>query len=204
MTTPNSSSRRSRSKNDENAVSNHSRECALCNYALHPNTLRCSNGECPRHARESGGAMTAAQILHEFAPPSLFHGRRWGSWILDVERLCLVYDGKSVHRGEGSGVTRGVGAYVAFLGKYEIDLESISRSSGMLDWIFQINGKTWSTARVTKDLLNAFDDVFHPQRNLCSGGLSGSSTQTIENTAGFLRARIASVGKTDGPPKDAA
>jgi len=134
----------------------------------------------------------------------LFHGRRWGKWVLDTERFCLVYDGKPVHRGEGSGVTHGVGKYVAFLGKYEIDLESISQSSGMLDWIFQVSGKTWATARVTKDLLNALDDIFHPQGNLCSGGLSGSTTQTIANPTAFLRARIASVGKTDISLQDAA
>lgn len=201
MTTLSSSSRRPRNKRNENAIPNPS--CRECRYALHPNSLRCTNLECPRHARESGGALTGAQILHEFAPPPLFHGRRWGSWTLDVERLCLVYDGKPVYRGEGSGVTHGVRAYVGYLGRYEIDLESISQSSGLLDWIFQVGGKTWATARVTKDLLNALDDVLHPQRYLCSGGLSGGATQTIANPAAFLRARIASVGK-GGPTQGAA
>jgi hypothetical protein len=37
--------------------------------------------------------------------------------------------------------------------------------------------------------------VLHPQRYLCSGGLSGSASQTISNPAVFLRARIASVGE---------
>jgi hypothetical protein len=110
----------------------------------------------------------------------------------------LVYDGKPVHRGEGSGVTHGVGAYVAFLGKYEVDLESINQSSALLDWIFQIGGKTWATARVTKDLLNALDDILHPQRYLCSGGLGGSATQIIKNPAAFLRRRIATIG-TESP-----
>lgn len=94
---------------------------------------------------------------------------------------------------------RGVEQYTAFIGCYEIDVEAIRQSSGMLDWIFQIGGKTWATARVTKDLINAFDSVFHPQHNLCSGG----SNKIIQNPRAFLRHRIETVGK-DGPLKDAA
>ena len=168
-----------------------SRECPECRYALYPNTGRCTNQECPRHVREAGGALTGAELLREYASPPLHHGRRWGA---------LVYDGKPVHRGEGSGVTHGVGGYVAYLGRYEIDLEGIRQSSGLLDWIFQIGGKTWATARVTKDLLNALDSIFHPQANFCSGG----GNKIISDPAEFLRNRIASVGRTDGPLRDAA
>ena len=203
MTTLSTNSPRSRSKRSESAIPNSSRECSECNYALFPATGRCTNHECPRHIRESGGALTGTELLREYAPPPLFHGRRWGTWTLDVERLCLVYDGNPVHRGDGSGITHGVPRYVAFIGKYEVDLESISQSSGLLDWIFQVGGKTWATARVTKDLVNAVDDVLHPQRYLCSGGLSGSASQTISNPTAFLRARIASVGK-NSPTQDAA
>jgi hypothetical protein len=194
VTTLSTNSRRPRSKRSESAVPDSSRECSKCRYALYPATGRCTNYECPRHARETGGALTGAQLMREYAPPPLFHGRHWGDWTLDTERLCLVYDGKPVHRGEGSGVTNGVGAYIAFLGKYEIDLERINQSSALLDWIFQVGRKTWATARVTKDLLNALDDVFHPQRNLCSGGLSGSASRVIANPSAFLKRRIATVG----------
>ena len=94
------------------------RSCSKCAYALYPNTGRCTNCECPRHERKSGGAMTSGELLYEYAPPPLFHGRRWGAWTLDTERLVLVYDARPhpVTSGDGSGVTEGVQQYTAFLG----------------------------------------------------------------------------------------
>lgn len=169
------------------------RECPDCHYALFPNTGRCTNFECPRYER-SGGAMTGDQILREFAPPRLFHGRRWGSWTFDLERVCLVHDATPVTRGEGRH-----DEYVAFLGDYEIDVERIRQSSQVLDWIFQIRGKGWATSRVMRDLIEAFDDIFSPQANLCSNGFN----KVIENPKAFLKRRVATVGK-DGPLKDAA
>ncbi len=136
--------------------------------------------------------MTGEQLLREYALPALYHGRRWGTWSLDAERLCLVHQGKPVDRGDGSGVTEGVPRYVAIIGKYEVDLERIGDSASVLDWIFQVAGKTWASARVTKDLLNALDDVIHPQANLCSGACgSGRGGRVIENPGAFLRNRIA-------------
>jgi len=144
--------------------------------------------------------MTSDEILREFEPPALFHGRRWGSWTLDVERRCLVYDAWSEVRGNGSGITQGVPQYTAYLGSPEIDLDCIRDSAGLLDWIFQIEGKTWATARVTKDLLSAFDAIFSPQQHLCSGG----GSKVIQNPKAFLKRRFAPVGKPDGPVRDAA
>jgi hypothetical protein len=46
--------------------------------------------------------MTSDELLHEFAPPMLFHGRRWGQWFLDAERLTLVFDAWKEERGNGS------------------------------------------------------------------------------------------------------
>jgi hypothetical protein len=114
--------------------------------------------------------------------------------------LTLVFRGKPVARGDGSNVTEGVEEYVAYIGRYEIDIEEIRQSSGMLDWIFQVGGKTWATARVTKDLINAFDSIFHPQQNLCSGG----DDKVIQNPKAFLKRRIATVGRPDGPQQAAA
>jgi hypothetical protein len=134
--------------------------------------------------------MTGAELLREYAPPRLFHGRQWGEWTFDSERLCLVFQAAPVSRG---GV-RGVAPYVGYFGKYEIDLERIHDSAAMLDWIFQIQGKTWASARVTKDLLNAFDSIFNPQANLCSGACgSGRGGKTI-SSPDFLNSRIATVG----------
>jgi hypothetical protein len=169
-------------------------ECSQCHYALYPNTGRCTNHECPRSRRESG-ALSVTQLMHEYAEPELFHGRRWGSWTLDIERLCLVFEGQPVERGNGSGVTTGVPGYVAFIGGDEVDLERIRDSASALDWIFQLGGKVWATARVTRDLLNALDDVIHPQANLCSGAIGGCAGKTIAKPRKFLRQRIATVGK---------
>jgi hypothetical protein len=169
-------------------------ECFECGYATYPNTGRCTNFECPKHRRE-GGAMTASQLLHEYAEPRLYHGRRWGAWSLDGERMCLVFAGQPVEHGDGSGVTQGVPLYVAIVGKYEVDLERISDSASMLDWISQIAKKTWATARVTRDLLNALEDVFHLQKNLCGGAMGGGKGgRIIGNPPEFLRRRFATVG----------
>jgi hypothetical protein len=175
------------------------RECPKCHYATYSNNGRCSNIECPNYNRVKG-PITADQLLHDFTPPQLFHGRKWGEWVLDTERLCLVFRGKPVARGDGSNVTEGVERYVAYLGHYEIDIEAIRRSSQLLDWIYQVGGKTWATARVTKDLINAFDSIFHPQQNLCSGG----GDKVIQNPKAFLKHRIATVGSPDGPQQAAA
>lgn len=55
---------------------------------------------------------------------------------------------------------------------YEIDLERINSCAEMLDWIFQLNHKNDDLhgVDVAKDLVEAFDDIFRPQRNCCSWG----------------------------------
>ena len=156
-----------------------------------PQRVDALNYECPRHARESGGAMTAEQLLREYAPPPLFHGRHWGEWTLDTERVCLVFQGQPMMRGgEGS-----CPQYLAYLGKYEIDIERIPYSAAMLDWIYQVNKKVWASARTMKDLLNAFEDIFDPQANLCSCSLGGGSGKAIKDPRAFLKQRFATVGK---------
>lgn len=141
-------------------------------------------------------ARSKQSSIRECAPPALYHGRRWGPWTLDVERLCLVYQGQPVDRGDGSGVTKGVPRYVAFIGSYEVDLERISDSASALDWIFQINGSIWGMSGSMQHLLNAIKDIFNPQSSLCSGACgSGRGGKVIENPGEFLRKRIATVGK---------
>jgi hypothetical protein len=165
-------------------------ECPNCRYAHYPNSGLCTNHECPRSHRPGPAALTSDQLLHEFAPPRLFPGRKWGRWVLDTERLVLVLDGEGQVRGDGSGVTVGTPRYVAFIGKYELDLEQVSDSAGLLDMLFQVARKSWATARVTRDLLSAIESIFRPQRNLCSGG----GSKTISNPRDFLRNRFATAG----------
>lgn len=52
---------------------------------------------------------------------------------------------------------------------YQIDLEEITTSAEMLDWIFQIWNKDWGKMAMPQ-LLTAFDYLFDPQANLCSWG----------------------------------
>lgn len=108
--------------------------------------------------------MTAKQLLDMPDPKGgLFHGRCWGPWRLDAERLVLV-----------------------FIDGYEIDIETINSSAEMLDWIFQIHRKVWATPQVMADLVQALKDIFDPQANLCSFGID----ERIENPKEFLRQRI--------------
>jgi hypothetical protein len=60
----------------------------------------------------------------------------------------------------------------------------------MLDWVFQIQGKGWATLEVMFDLLRAFNDLFRPQANLCSGG----GNKVIKDVGAFLQSRLDSGG----------
>lgn len=71
---------------------------------------------------------------------------QWGAWVFNPKNYTLG------HATEG----------------YEIDLDEINSSAAMLDWIFQILGKKWATAKVMHDLLQALDDILGPQANYCS------------------------------------
>jgi hypothetical protein len=75
---------------------------------------------------------------------------RWGDWLLNPGKLTLTHEGVS--------------------GGYEIDLERINSAAQILDWIFQVQGKSWADATAVHDLLRAFEDVLDPQANYCSGG----------------------------------
>jgi len=165
------------------------RDCSRCRYALYPNTGRCSNFECLRYHRHSS-AMTMEQILNEYAPPELFHGRRWGSWTLDTERWCLVFEAHPLWRDTESS------KYLGYFGHYEVDLERIHDSAALADWIFQIREKAWATSRVLRDLLNALDDVIDVQASLCGGAMGGGRGGTvIANPVAFLRKRVETIGK---------
>jgi hypothetical protein len=54
--------------------------------------------------------------------------------------------------------------------RYEIDLDEITSSAVMLDFIFQINSKKWGKGHCIADLIEALDDVLDPQANYCSMG----------------------------------
>jgi len=75
---------------------------------------------------------------------------RWGAWEYRPRTLELVFmDPYDV---------------------YAVDLERMTDSAEMLDWIFQIRKKTWATPQVVSDFLEALRDLLNPQRNYCPGG----------------------------------
>lgn len=86
--------------------------------------------------------------------------RLWGPWRLDRENLQLVF----IDQGEWI---------------YDVDLERCTDSEGMLDWIMQVNGKSWAEddRSVVAGLVDALDDVLHPQANMCSGGVGKAITK---------------------------
>jgi len=93
------------------------------------------------------GQVKQGVLMHR---RKLKSGTKWGNWVLDTKRLTLDFKKRN--------------------DEYEVDLEDIRDSATMLDWIFQIQGKAWATHKIMGDLLDAFNDVFSPQANLCSGG----------------------------------
>ena len=83
-------------------------------------------------------------------PPSWDSACQWGRWSLQRDNWTLVYQEED----------------------YAIDLEDCNTSAELLDWILQIERKSWATPQVLADLLHALCDIFDPQANLCSGGIS--------------------------------
>lgn len=90
---------------------------------------------------------TLAQLLAE--PP-----RRgdWGPWLLDEAQKVLHLEDDA----------------------YWIDLQTCLTPAATLDWVMQLAGKSWADDRVLAGLVRAFDDILHPQANLCSHGLPSS------------------------------
>ena len=54
---------------------------------------------------------------------------------------------------------------------YEIDLQGITTSAAVLDWIAQINAKDWGTPKVVGDLVRKLDELWDLKGNYCSSGV---------------------------------
>jgi hypothetical protein len=72
---------------------------------------------------------------------------------------------------------------------YFIDLREITTSAQMLDWIFQIAGKTWGTPAVVGGLVQAFEDLLNPQGALCSFGMERGPIRVRDHIASLRRLR---------------
>ncbi|HYF72787.1 MAG TPA: hypothetical protein VD864_08190 [Nocardioides sp.] len=95
-----------------------------------------------------GDVKSLSELLAE--PP-----RRgdWGPWLLDEEHAVLYLPND----------------------EYWIELpRSCTTAAAVLDWIFQLVGKTWVDDRTLVGLIRALDDVLHPQATLCSMGVASS------------------------------
>jgi hypothetical protein len=85
----------------------------------------------------------------------------WGPWALDTEAMVLRIEA------EGHPLV-----------DYEVDLEWCRDSAQVLDWICQLLHKGRDDYPMIFGLVNALDDVLHPQRNLCSSGKHKTITKT--------------------------
>lgn len=53
---------------------------------------------------------------------------------------------------------------------YWIDLRECRSSACILNWIFQVQSKSWATPKVMSDLLSVISILLDPQKNMCVGG----------------------------------
>jgi hypothetical protein len=82
---------------------------------------------------------------------------RWGRWTYDPKRLALYYiDDRGFEI-------------------YEIRLDECNTSAEILDWIAQINTKTWASSQDIGELVKALDDLLSFQGKFCGGGKESSN-----------------------------
>lgn len=82
----------------------------------------------------------------------------WGPWMLDRTTQTL---------------------YIEDPCDYYIPLRELVNSAKLLDWIFQVESKTWATPELLGYLLKALSTIMQPQRHICSGG--DDQTINVEN-----------------------
>ena len=111
-------------------------------------------------AVKNGKMMNWVEIWDKYEEQASF---KWGGWYFGKEHLTLdlLETPHAIYTHENPF--------------YQIDLE-IDSSAQMLDWIFQINGKNLNNYGITvcQDLINAFGEIFQPQKNCCSMGINKS------------------------------
>ena len=111
---------------------------------------------------EEIGLETDPEEITEFLFRTFDQRKEWGAWRFRLANLTLECRDRA-------------GRHF-----YYVDLERCRTSAELLDWIFQINQKTWATPEIVKDLLDAIDDLLCPQATLCSGGMAGSAGKRID------------------------
>lgn len=76
----------------------------------------------------------------------------FGQWIVDTQNLVIEHQ------------------------YYSIPLGRLLDSAEILDFLAQVNMKTWATADTVRDLLNAIDYCIDLQANVCSSGTSKTTS----------------------------
>lgn len=87
----------------------------------------------------------ARRIREEEEKLAGFFTEDFGQWHFDTESLCLIH-------AEGD---------------YVIDLERITSSACILDWIMQVQRKEWADGITIYSLIVAFRRILDPQANYC-------------------------------------
>ena len=93
---------------------------------------------------------------------------QYGNWSVNPENLTLDYR----H-------TNGT--------LYDVPLWEMKNSAEVLDWIFQVEEKTWSTPEDVNNFITALVEIFG--RGICGGG----QDHPITNTEDFLRTKLRKV-----------
>ncbi len=93
----------------------------------------------------------------------------WGNWHLNPDVLTLEYAVNGVWR-------------------YEVDLERMGSSAGVLDWVFQCHHKGWLSDGDIRDLLRALDYMCRlgVQGHFCSMGTDRGRAFPVEE----IRAKL--------------
>jgi hypothetical protein len=106
------------------------------------------------------------KFLDEFVFDYPKDGHKWGNWTLDAENRSLDYKNDKYSFG------------------YRINLESLTSSAPVLDWIAQVSEKTWATREDIGYLVQAFDEIFGLQGSFC-----GVARDKEINAKSFFRER---------------
>jgi len=111
--------------------------------------------ECQEKYFKEGEPVSSQELgMYSLVKPEVKIGYWWGSWKLGAQNALFCYEPE---------------------GKYEnpvfwIDLEKLSSSATVLNHVFEVVNKKWANAEVLANLLWALEDIFNPQRNICTGG----------------------------------
>lgn len=76
----------------------------------------------------------------------------WGRWTLNPSNACLETD-----------ITVSGGPI------YQVSVDDMKDSASILDWIYQIEEKTWASSQDVGDLVRAIVEILG--RNVCGGGI---------------------------------